>query len=275
MNRLHLILASCLFGISAFGQQTDDKGRIIYLELNERADFFEVNPRYDVNKDSVFFSSPGFLVYPDYDTIIVKGTTYVILRYPPFKNGNQQISDTFSMVEELLSPPLNPYHISIQDKNDKLLLLSKEEFDQIEKLELRSRKQWGISSGLLTVPFKLRPKVDSTEFTMSTDVSLGPYIGLRKRLSRRRDFFITVPLNLGLSYININENTTSTSASDSEIGVVPGVSWSTGLVFELNQINIGIIAGTDYASDVGKDWLYQDRWWFSFAIGYNFLNPNN
>lgn len=274
MKHLSFLLIFGICVLPLFGQQKDDLGKTIYLELNQRANFYEVNARYEVNPDTVFFTNPGFLVYPDYDTATFDNTPYIVLRYPAFRNGEQQILDTSSTTGAQLAPGnnTNPFHIPLLDKNDKFLLITKEAFDQIDKLELRSRKQISVSSGLLTVPFKLRPKIDTTEFTMSTDVSLGPYIGITKRLSRRKDYFITIPLNLGLSYININENTTSNLPSESKVGVVPGVSWSTGIVFELNKVNFGIIAGKDYASGVGKDWIYQDKLWFSFAIGYNFLN---
>jgi hypothetical protein len=114
--------------------------------------------------------------------------------------------------------------------------------------------------------------MDTTNFNLTTDVTLGPYIGLTKRLSKRNPFYVTVPATLGLSFININNNTTSNQIMNEEIGVVPGISWSSGLVFQFDNFNLGFVFGKDYASGIGDDWIYQGKTWYSFAIGYSFLN---
>lgn len=106
---------------------------------------------------------------------------------------------------------------------------------------------------------------------MTTDVTLGAYLGVRKRLSRRDPVYVTIPLVLGLSFINLNDNTVSSTAGEQSSEVVPGWTWSTGMIFQIDRFNAGIVLGRDYASGVGSNWLYNNETWYSFAIGYSFL----
>ena len=161
--------------------------------------------------------------------------------------------------------------------NGRILRIRKAIFDEIPKTEIydtnwRRGRNYRLTTGFLSVPFKLRPAIDSANFTLATDATIGPYIGITKRLARRRAFYATVPLTLGLSYININQKNTDAAVARTEVGVLPGVSWSTGLIFQLNQFNIGFVLGKDYVSDIGDAWQYHNRTWYAFALGYSFLN---
>lgn len=159
-------------------------------------------------------------------------------------------------------------------------MIQKEIFDELSKTTIYSTKifkeqNYRVTTGLLTIPFKLRPALDTVNFKMTTDVTIGPYFGITKRISKRNDYFITVPATLGLSFINLTNNTTSREFNDNEIDVVPGFTWSTGIITTWNKFTIGYVVGQDYASSVGDNWLYQGKYWHSFAIGYSFLKPDN
>ncbi|MCE7926311.1 MAG: hypothetical protein DYG98_24975 [Haliscomenobacteraceae bacterium CHB4] len=54
----------------------------------------------------------------------------------------------------------------------------------------------------------------------------------------------------------------------------PGITWSTGFIFQFDKFNIGFLLGKDYASGIGDQWIYQDKMWYSFAIGYSFTKPD-
>ncbi|MBL7826635.1 MAG: hypothetical protein JNJ57_08400, partial [Saprospiraceae bacterium] len=72
--------------------------------------------------------------------------------------------------------------------------------------------------------------------------------------------------------INLNENnTTLTMDAGQDMDVVPGITWSTGLIFQLEQYSIGLMVGKDYASNVGNQWEYHGKMWWSFGIGFVFL----
>ncbi|GAB3219632.1 hypothetical protein J0A67_04810 [Algoriphagus aestuariicola] len=172
-----------------------------------------------------------------------------------------------------------PIHVDIIGRNGIKLALLKSDFekmtdkDMVEDVySLKWKHSTRMASGFMTVPFKLRPTQDSVNFNMTTDITLGAYIGVKKRISRQGNNFIVMPVTLGLSYINVGNSETSNVNVDNNSSVVPGWTWSTGLVFDLNGFNVGIVLGQDFASGVGDDWLYNKKIWYSFSIGYSFFS---
>lgn len=130
-----------------------------------------------------------------------------------------------------------------------------------------------VTGGQLTVPFKIRPKAEHGTFRLTTDVTLGAFIGVTKRLSDKKEHYLTIPMTAGLTFININNNNTSlefAAADGGETDVVPGLSWSSGLILQFDQYNLGLLFGKDYASEVGDQWLYHRQWWWSFGLGFSF-----
>ncbi|MFA0962064.1 hypothetical protein AB9P05_09675 [Roseivirga sp. BDSF3-8] len=241
-----------------------------YFELSDRLNFKPISDRYQLEDDTILYSFPGFIVSSNFDTATIQNQKYAILEYPSFK-GNKQIPDP--------SPrailPNSPVRVSIVKGERKFIATSYSDFMAVKKDTLYDISWWElrnyrVTTGLLTVPFKLRPEVKEENFTMSTDVTIGPYLGVTKRISKRHPYYLTFPATFGLSFININNNTTTTTEPGNGINTVPGFSWSTGLIFQLNKFDVGFVTGQDYASDVGNDWIYQGRLWYSFAIGYSF-----
>lgn len=126
----------------------------------------------------------------------------------------------------------------------------------------------------MTIPFKIRPKAEHSTFRLTTDVTLGAYIGLSKRISEKKEYFMTVPLTAGLTFINISEDNTSLDLameSGDSADVVPGLSWSSGIILQLESYNFGLIFGKDYAGEIGNQWMYHRKWWWSFGIGFSFV----
>lgn len=282
MKKIYLYLIFLVLSSPLFSQQGDERKK--YIEINERASFMEVNQKYELLGNIAYHTNTGFLIYPDYDIIEINNEEYVVFSYPDFKNGTQYSTATGARVT--LAVGQSPLHIDIVGKdsagntiyiNGKKLAIQKAKFDQLSKtdhynISWKQPRNYSLSFGVLTVPFKLRPKIDSTNFKMTTDVTLGPYVGLTKRISSKRRYYLTIPATLGLSFINIDNDNTSNVSFDSDIGVVPGFTWSTGLIFQLEDFNIGFVLGQDFASGVGDKWRYNKEIWYSFAIGYNFLN---
>ena len=267
-----------LIGYTAlsFGQSNgkQDFERKLYLELNGRTSFYEVNERYQLLEDTIFHTNTGFKIYPEYDTKEIDGTDYIIIKYPNFNNGIQSTRENQKIVKAEMKE--EPVHKELKNINGKILAIKKSEYDLINKTDYYSVnfkyiRNYNFSFGVLTVPFKLRPSLDSISSNITTDITLGPYLGITKRLAPRKRFYMTLPLNLGLTYININDNNTSSLPDDNNVNVVPGISWSTGLIFQLEDFNIGFVLGQDFASGIGNDWIYNKEPWYSFAIGYNFL----
>lgn len=128
-----------------------------------------------------------------------------------------------------------------------------------------------ITGGQLTLPFKIRRSPENHTFRLTTDVTLGGYVGYTRKICLKKDYFVTVPLTAGLTFINLNNNNTAIARVEADAEVVPGLTWSTGLIFQMEQYTIGLMLGKDYASDVGDQWQYHGKLWWSFGIGFVFL----
>lgn len=128
-----------------------------------------------------------------------------------------------------------------------------------------------VTGGQITLPFKIRRSPAHNTFRLTTDVTLGGYVGYTRRLSPKRDFYLTIPLTAGLTFINLNDNNTSLDRLETGAEVVPGLTWSTGMIFQMEKYSLGLLCGKDYASDVGNQWEYHGKMWWSFGIGFVFL----
>jgi hypothetical protein len=264
--------------LTGFTQQE----KVTSIELNGRIECFEVSSRYQLLKDTVYHLNSGLRINPEYDVKRIEQEDYVIFTYPDFHNGKQYIRDDGISMKYSEGCPVNVDLVQIIDDtiaaiNGKTLAVKKTEFDLVKKTTYYSVsfckwKNYNFSSGIMTIPFKLRPKIDTIEFNVTTDITLGGYFGLTKRISTYKRYYITLPATLGLSYINVTNNNTSNIIKDNATGVVPGFTWSSGIIFQLEDFNIGFVLGQDFASGVGDKWIYNGKLWYSFAIGYNFLS---
>jgi hypothetical protein len=128
-----------------------------------------------------------------------------------------------------------------------------------------------ISGGQLTLPFKIRESPENHTFRLTTDVTLGGYVGYTRKISKKKDFYLTIPLTAGITFINLTNNNTALTITETDAEVIPGLTWSTGLIFQLEQYSFGLMIGKDYASEVGDQWQYHGKLWWSFGIGFVFL----
>lgn len=129
-----------------------------------------------------------------------------------------------------------------------------------------------VSGGQITLPFKIRRSPQHNTFRLTTDVTLGGFIGYTRRISQKHDYFLTVPLTAGLTFINLSESNTSLDLmAEGGEDLVPGLTWSTGLVLQLDRYSLGLMFGKDYAGSVGDQWEYHGKMWWSFGVGFVFL----
>ncbi|MCU0445628.1 MAG: hypothetical protein MUE85_12005 [Microscillaceae bacterium] len=136
-----------------------------------------------------------------------------------------------------------------------------------------------IVSGTLLLPLKLRPALNrygqERPFEFAANISVGPFVGLRWRMSHSRAHFFTIPLFVGLSPVNINSEN-SASSTNTEDGLETTIVFSTGLVFQFNDFQAGLLVGRDLVGgERGKNWVYNEKTWFSFGIGYKFLGEKD
>lgn len=128
-----------------------------------------------------------------------------------------------------------------------------------------------LTGGQLTLPFKIRPKAETQSFRLTTDVTVGAYVGLSKRLSSKKNHFLTIPFAAGLTFVNLNSNNTSLDSQTQEAEVVPGITWCFGGILQLERYSIGLMFGQDFASEVGNQWEHHGQFWWSFGIGFTFV----
>jgi hypothetical protein len=143
--------------------------------------------------------------------------------------------------------------------NDKFFWIRKDELDNYmtDGFITKSYKtpNTNIAYGAnISLPFKLRTETNGQNIKITPDLTLGGYLGMKWRISQT------------------NNNPTSPNKGD---GTVLGITGSTGLVFQLSDFQFGLMLGWDRAAgEIGKDWIYNNKTWYSFSIGYSFLGNN-
>lgn len=300
-----------LFGVSVFAQKGKKVGlqmsdRIQFYSVNERYellldtiyhvnDGFRVYSGFDTmktneGKEYVIFGYPNWRKNVSTEpqnlsqekSIVGEG---FLDQLKLFSEGNIDSARLTTETLELLNAYLEfekskkPVHVELRGRDELKLALPKTEFEELKlkgKIEdiysLNWRHLVNLTSGFMTIPFKLRPKNDTINFNLTTDITLGAYIGPRIRISRKKNHFVVIPGTLGLSYINVGNSETSNVNTKGNASVLPGVTWSTGLVFDLDGFNVGFVLGQDFASGVGNDWFYNKKIWYSFSVGHSFFS---
>jgi hypothetical protein len=252
----------------------------VYYQLNSGVDFYEVNSRYQIMTDTIFHSEKGFKIYPDIQITTIGKDQYYVITYPSYKNGTQSSKETAKIKEQVEEEAaLPPVHCNLSDSryNDKILVVLKSTLDTVKRdtlysISFKNTHNYKFAFGQLTLPFKLRPKNNDKSFQMSTDVTVGAYGGIRKRISRSSNIYLTIPFVGGLSFININDNTTNVTApTTSQANIVPGITICSGMIIQISTFNMGFVGGGDFASSVAGNWIYHGNFWYSFALGYSFL----
>jgi hypothetical protein len=165
-----------------------------------------------------------------------------------------------------------------RNDNGNLFAIPKDAFDTaVTQGWIRKRFDAGITAidvtygATLSVPFKLRPRIEGHNRDIVTDVTLAGYFGAKWRISADHDYFFSVIGNAGLALVPIS-NGTNPSDGMATSTTVPAITVAAGLVFQLDSFQLGFLTGRDYASgDLGNDWIYNTKQWFSFSIGYAFL----
>lgn len=132
-------------------------------------------------------------------------------------------------------------------------------FRKSDKPELYLADWQSIVHGTLVVPFKVRTR----DGRLMGDATLGYYVG--KEFDIFSDIEITPLISFGLSTITVplDENDTETKT---------GITGAIGLVLtHTGDFQIGIVGGIDHlGGSNGDNWKYEDDFWLSFMVGYNF-----
>lgn len=290
-NQLNVVILLFLISLSSQKTLANDDPLIGY-RFKVRTAFRVVNSDYQFESKVTYYVDAGFKIHEGFDEIEIEDELYYILRYPNYSEeavfqrlkgktteAEPELGVNIMMTDSSDTDLAPPLHQELYGINGKLLAIKKAKLDEMIKAgEVESiyglwyGNRGEFATGLLTVPFKFRPGKNGENFSMTTDITIGSYLGYKRRIHRTKDHFVIFTGTLGLSYINLNTNNTSNTEFEDLTGVVPGVSWSTGLIFDLDGYNVGLLTGQDYASGIGESWKHQGDWWISFAIGYTFFS---
>jgi hypothetical protein len=202
-------------------------------------------------------------------------SSFYIIKFLPIESK----SDFIKQGDDRFILKGNKLYINSVD-NKKYFWIRKDEFENYitDNFITKSYKTLipKISYGAnILLPFKLRTKIEGENIRITPDITLGGYIGFKWRLSSTIPFYVTTPvISLGLATLSINDNNNSSSTTQGD-GTVLGITGSTGFVFQINDFEMGLMVGWDRASgELGKDWIYNGKAWYSFSIGYSFFGNN-
>ena len=124
----------------------------------------------------------------------------------------------------------------------------------------------------LVLPFKLRRATAGFNTQLTQSLTIAGVFGERWRISGTRDYHLDFPVvHAGLTTLELEQGRApaANSGNKQTLGLTAGI----GAVIELDSFQIGLMAGFDRAQgDDGKGWVYNDKVWYSFSIGYAFLS---
>jgi len=160
------------------------------------------------------------------------------------------------------------------DVSNQLFKVSKADLKDYNKIW-----QQGLSWSTLLLPIKYRPETElnGTKFdrTFSTDISVGPFFGYKFKTGKFYDQFVKVGAFAGPTLIQFPTVVTPNNGQSNQNNITNdnliGFSFGWGIVYQFNKLQIGLINGKDYlGGEKSKEWQYDGKSWWSFAIGYKF-----
>jgi hypothetical protein len=249
-------------------QADHDYEKILSYRIEQVAYFYEIDEGDNVQKSILYFSEPGFIINSSWQEVKIGCDTYVIITSPEIPFGKKPTQSTSNAVG---NPKTIRLPITGSDRFKRFCML-KSDFEKLNMTAEREKKP-KITFGVLSLPLKIRPINGLSRFQMSTDLTVGPYLGLTMRMSKYSRIYCTVPVSLGLTLVNIFTNEIGVSGSpDPKMGVVPGVTIASGITFQWvdRKTSVGVFGGWDFASGDGS-WAYNGKFWYSLGIGYSFL----
>jgi hypothetical protein len=142
------------------------------------------------------------------------------------------------------------------------------ESDLIERVREHFERNTTFTAGTVIIPFKLRVQ----KFDFSKDVTLGPAIAVRFRISCYKPHYVSLMGGVGITSVTLDRNTTDGIVEEGT--EVPALTPSIGLVFELNNtVQTGLFCGWDYVSHNEQfNFIYHGKTWISIGLGYTLIS---
>jgi len=125
--------------------------------------------------------------------------------------------------------------------------------------------------GNILTPIKLR----FSPFDFTKDISIGATFGIKYSFNQTRQTALDALVGLGISTVGI-DSLSSHGRTMTNVDLL-AFSPSLGLVLEFGNAQIGIFTGIDFISNANKfkyDWVYANKPWISFGLGYSIFSFN-
>lgn len=124
----------------------------------------------------------------------------------------------------------------------------------------------------LLLPVKYRPAFGKNPDRITTDVSAGPAVSLRFRMSPYQSIYLHPAAFFGMTIINLTPSNRTMYTDSVSDNIALGFTYGGGIILEINSFQAGILFGFDIASgNEARYWIYNHRPWLSFGLGYKFL----
>lgn len=257
MKTLIFLLLVTLVG--TLRAQEENKNDTNSYRFNTATDIYvatydDVKKEYKVDeKTKRIFSSKKQI----FEKIAEPDSKYFYFRIYRYKESNKK------------SDSLNNIYV-VEDNGDlKTFAISKTSFEQTTT-PYYSRYA-GVSAGVVTMPFKLRPGDD-----YESNINIGVNLGFRFRLSKilKDSWQVQPTLGIGISDIPLNHTNSNVTEDQNRTAFTI----STGLLLNITKgINIGVFRGWDKLSKVNQlvDWKYQNKGWWGIGINVGFNTSSN
>jgi hypothetical protein len=125
-------------------------------------------------------------------------------------------------------------------------------------LDNDTRLRAGLAFGTIVVPFKLQLQGGAA---LRAGGTIGPYIGVAHGIGESET--LTIPFFAGLATIP-----TKGAASTTTPDISAGLSYGSGIIFDLKQAQVGAIVGWDWGNSSAA--AYNNKLWLSFSMGFTF-----
>ncbi|WP_298505079.1 hypothetical protein [uncultured Maribacter sp.] len=237
-------------------------------DTGQKVKYYKVSPlRY---KYSIEVPSSDYTNYGVSSSDVATG-------FKVFRVKNKDLKDNLSDKRNTTILKKSDNDVSYGD-HDNVYLIPSTEFDEYET-EGDIYKKYRLGhldfdyGAQLSVPFKLRPKINDDNMRITPEFQLGGFMSLKTRIDRKRGRFLHLPLiTAGVSGLGVNSDNKIDESTTTGEGLVMGTTFTVGSAIELGDFQIGLMMGWDKAGgEVGKDWQYNGRPWYSFGIGFSFL----
>lgn len=254
----------------------DEKQTLIGLRINpsETYDiiYADKNGTPDLNDSRRINSEVYYRIINVPQKTMPDGVTYQMITIPSGKKTNLS-QDSANLRKTEVSRDKESVNSSDFDKD---FWIDKAVLDKSSP-EYRNDKTKELFTGVLTAPFKYRPKLGSApESILEGEFNIATFIGYRIPIRKMSDYYF-VPFGFaGITTLNYNSaNNSRITTNTQETGA--GISYGLGFSLRMGNISPGVVFGWDKGTgNLGGGFLYSDKMWISFSLNYDFfkVDPN-